>query len=67
MSPLDSRVHQCPGGFGGPEDGEVCRGVVRFSVERSPNGPLYLCAAHLGPALLLAERIVWPPEISLVR
>jgi len=41
--------------------------VVRFSVERSPNGPLYLCAAHLGPALLLAERIVWPPEISLVR
>jgi len=67
MPPSNSLVRHCPGGFGGPEDGEACRGVVRFSVERSPKGPLYVCAAHLGPALLLAERVVWPPKISLVR
>jgi hypothetical protein len=57
----------CRGCFGGPEDGQGCSASARFAVTRYRDVALTVCPGHLGPSLLLARNLLWPPEIRLIR
>ncbi|MFG2790042.1 hypothetical protein [Streptomyces sp. NPDC048419] len=37
-----------------------------FEVVRHHLPPLLVCPVHLGPALLMASGVLWPPEIRLI-
>ncbi|QDQ09546.1 hypothetical protein [Streptomyces spectabilis] len=52
---------------GDPENEEVCGVEVRFEIARHAEEPLRVCPVHLGPSLLFATRVLWPPQIALVR
>ncbi|WP_369390870.1 hypothetical protein AB5J72_26860 [Streptomyces sp. CG1] len=54
------------GGEGGDADGTDCSDPALFEVARYQLPPLRVCPVHLGPALLLASRVLWPPEIRLI-
>lgn len=54
------------GGEGGQAEGTDCDDPVVFEVARHRLPPLRVCAVHLGPSLLLASGVLWPPEIRLV-
>ncbi|MDQ0405239.1 hypothetical protein OIE75_19855 [Streptomyces sp. NBC_01723] len=56
----------CQGPYGGTGPGD-CGDPVRFEVARHLRTPLRVCPVHLGPSLLLAEGVLWPPGITLVR
>lgn len=60
------REAPCRGPYGGEVEGTECGERARFEVIRHRRPPLHLCPVHLGPALLLADAIVWPPEIHLI-
>ncbi|MFG3099685.1 hypothetical protein ACGFZL_03990 [Streptomyces sp. NPDC048182] len=55
----------CRGPYG--EDPAACGDPARFEVARHAREPLRVCPVHLGPALLLADGVLWPPGITLVR
>ncbi|MCF2129765.1 hypothetical protein L1I79_25535 [Strepomyces sp. STD 3.1] len=57
----------CQGPYGGGAGPEACGDPARFEVARHLRTPLRVCPVHLGPSLLLAEGVLWPPEIILVR
>ncbi|MFE0279606.1 hypothetical protein [Streptomyces olivaceus] len=44
-----------------------CGDPARFEVARHLRTPLHVCPVHLGPSLLLADGVLWPPVISLIR
>ena len=47
--------------------GEVgCPDDARFSVLRYRLPSLPVCPVHLGPSLLLAGSVLWPPEITMI-
>jgi hypothetical protein len=58
---------RCASRHSGPRDGEECGARARFEIGCHARPALVVCPQHLGPALLLAEGVLWPPEISLVR
>jgi hypothetical protein len=58
---------RCASRHSGPRDGEECGARARFRISCHARPPLVVCPQHLGPALLLAEGVLWPPEIALVR
>ncbi|MCQ4204923.1 hypothetical protein ACFW5W_07590 [Streptomyces sp. NPDC058783] len=64
------RTAVCRGPYGGEngvENGvEDCGDPVRFEVARHLRAPLRVCPVHLGPSLLLAAGVLWPPGIILV-
>ena len=41
--------------------------VRRFEVVRYRRPALAVCPVHLGPSLLMAGDVLWPPQVSLVR
>ena len=57
----------CQGPYGGENGVEDCGDPVRFEVARHLRAPLRVCPVHLGPSLLLATGVLWPPGIVLVR
>ncbi|MFD5804880.1 MULTISPECIES: hypothetical protein [unclassified Streptomyces] len=57
----------CQGPYGGGTGPGDCGDPARFEVARHLRTPLLVCPVHLGPALLLAEGVLWPPGITLVR
>ncbi|MFD8396063.1 hypothetical protein ACFV2N_44450 [Streptomyces sp. NPDC059680] len=62
-----SEGRRCHGPFGAAAKGTRCPDRARFIVSRHIDFPLPVCPEHLGPALLLARNVLWPPHISLVR
>ncbi|MFC7880748.1 hypothetical protein ACFUVV_02490 [Streptomyces sp. NPDC057376] len=64
------RAASCRGPYGGEGDPGVpdgCGDPARFEVARHLRTPLRVCPVHLGPSLLLADGVLWPPEIRLIR
>ncbi|MBD0424356.1 hypothetical protein H0H10_35215 [Streptomyces sp. TRM S81-3] len=61
------RATSCQGPYGTEGDPADCGDPVRFEVARHRRPPLRVCPVHLGPALLLADGVLWPPGISLIR
>ncbi|MCS0601214.1 hypothetical protein NX794_08210 [Streptomyces sp. LP11] len=47
-------------------DGPDCSDPAVFEVTRHHRPALRVCPVHLGPSLLLATAVLWPPEIRLV-
>ncbi|MET7473366.1 hypothetical protein ABZT17_03230 [Streptomyces sp. NPDC005648] len=60
-------THLCQGPYGRPEDGADCPDPARFEVLRHRQPALPVCPVHLGPSLLMADDVLWPPQITLVR
>ncbi|MEV8126910.1 hypothetical protein AB0P07_22905 [Streptomyces sp. NPDC085944] len=60
------RTAVCRGPYGGEKGVEDCGDPARFEVARHLRAPLRVCPVHLGPALLLAAGVLWPPGIILV-
>ncbi|MFC8098022.1 hypothetical protein [Streptomyces sp. NPDC057363] len=61
------RAAFCQGPYGGETDAGACGDPARFEVARHLRAPLRVCPVHLGPSLLLADGVLWPPEIRLIR
>jgi hypothetical protein len=61
------RAASCQGPYGAEGASGDCGDPARFEVARYRRTPLTVCPVHLGPALLLAEGVLWPPEIRLIR
>ncbi|WP_217168857.1 hypothetical protein [Streptomyces sp. AC512_CC834] len=65
------RAASCQGPYGGGTEpgGDCgdCGDPARFEVARHLRTPLRVCPVHLGPALLLADGVLWPPGVTLVR
>ncbi|WP_217250775.1 hypothetical protein [Streptomyces sp. AC602_WCS936] len=64
------RAASCQGPYGGEGDPGVpddCGDPARFEVARHLRTPLRVCPVHLGPSLLLADGVLWPPGIRLIR
>ncbi|MFE0418553.1 hypothetical protein [Streptomyces tendae] len=57
----------CQGPYGGERGLDDCGDPARFEVARHLRAPLRVCPVHLGPSLLLADGVLWPPAITLVR
>ncbi|MEU5138396.1 MULTISPECIES: hypothetical protein [unclassified Streptomyces] len=57
----------CQGPYGGDDAPGECGDPARFEVARHLRAPLRVCPVHLGPSLLLADGVLWPPGITLVR
>lgn len=58
---------RCKGPYGGLESMDGCQDAARFEIGRHCQPPLLVCPVHLGPALLMAAGVLWPPRIILVR
>ncbi|MEU5115467.1 MULTISPECIES: hypothetical protein [Streptomyces] len=58
----------CRGPYGGDDgtDGTDCADPAVFEVARHDRPPLRVCPVHLGPSLLMASGVLWPPEITLI-
>lgn len=59
----------CRGPYGGEGDaaaGTDCSDPAVFEVARYHLPPLRVCPVHLGPSLLMASGVLWPPEIRLI-
>ncbi|MBT2410153.1 hypothetical protein J7I94_06215 [Streptomyces sp. ISL-12] len=56
----------CQGPYGAEGDPGDCADPARFEVARHGLAPLRVCPVHLGPSLLLAAGVLWPPEVSLI-
>ncbi|MFF7970749.1 hypothetical protein [Streptomyces sp. NPDC007905] len=54
------------GGEGGQADGTDCLDPAVFEITRYKRPPLRVCPVHLGPSLLMASGVLWPPEIRLI-
>ncbi|MEU4655737.1 hypothetical protein AB0G32_17625 [Streptomyces sp. NPDC023723] len=54
------------GAPGDRADRADCGDPARFEVARHGSAPLRVCPVHLGPALLLAAGVRWPPGVSLI-
>ncbi|MFH8775405.1 hypothetical protein [Streptomyces sp. NPDC017958] len=54
------------GGEGAQADGTDCSDSAVFEIARHGRPPLRVCPVHLGPALLMASGVLWPPEITLI-
>ncbi|MFL9654721.1 hypothetical protein ACJ7VE_13495 [Streptomyces sp. PB17] len=66
MTDRDSAA-SCQGPYGGENGLDDCGDPARFEVARHLRTPLRVCPVHLGPSLLLADGVLWPPAITLVR
>lgn len=63
------RIASCRGPYGGEgarADGTDCSDPAVFEVARYDRPPLLVCPVHLGPALLMASGVLWPPVIRLI-
>ncbi|MEU2302678.1 hypothetical protein ABZ584_35345 [Streptomyces antibioticus] len=63
------RNARCRGPYGSEGDqagGTGCDDPAVFEVARYRLPALRVCAVHLGPCLLLASGVLWPPEITLI-
>ncbi|MFE7954204.1 hypothetical protein [Streptomyces sp. NPDC057413] len=63
---MDRREVPCRGPYGGEVAGTDCGERARFEVTRHGHPALRVCPVHLGPSLLLATGVLWPPEIRLI-
>ncbi|MGW3094710.1 hypothetical protein ACWDCC_14800 [Streptomyces sp. NPDC001102] len=61
------RPVRCQGPYGRPGDAAECPDPARFEVVRYRRPALAVCPVHLGPSLLMAGDVLWPPQVSLVR
>jgi hypothetical protein len=65
----DLRKSPCRGPYGGEghrAEGTDCSDPAVFEIARHNRPPLLVCPVHLGPALLLASKVLWPPVIHLI-
>ncbi|MFI6355653.1 hypothetical protein ACIBJF_23960 [Streptomyces sp. NPDC050743] len=63
------RNARCRGPYGGEGDdaeGMDCSDPAIFEVARYHRPPLHVCPVHLGPSLLMASGVLWPPQIRLI-
>ncbi|MFG3010141.1 hypothetical protein ACGFZB_06735 [Streptomyces cinerochromogenes] len=63
------RTARCRGPYGGEghqAGGTDCADPAVFEVARHNRPPLQVCPVHLGPSLLLAAGVLWPPGIRLI-
>ncbi|MFD5792321.1 hypothetical protein [Streptomyces diastatochromogenes] len=63
------RTVRCRGPYGGEGEqaaGTDCSDPAVFEVARYDMPSLPVCPIHLGPSLLVASRVLWPPEIRLI-
>jgi hypothetical protein len=54
------------GGEGAQAAGTDCSDPAVFEVARHNKPPLGVCPIHLGPSLLVASGVLWPPGVRLV-
>ncbi|MEU6771859.1 hypothetical protein [Streptomyces sp. NPDC046759] len=62
----DLRCRGPYGGEGADAEGTDCSDPAVFEVARYHLAPLRVCPVHLGPSLLMASGVLWPPEIRLI-
>ncbi|MCX4743919.1 hypothetical protein OG455_36750 [Kitasatospora sp. NBC_01287] len=61
-----SRAGPCQAQRSGPTDRERCPEPARFVIHRHLDSEQVVCVGHLGPVILHAPNVYWPPQISLV-
>lgn len=59
-----SQIPPCSAYVEGPEGSTFCPNEGPFVIERVADGSLTSCAEHVGPLLLHAKNILWPPAIT---
>ncbi|WP_372412255.1 hypothetical protein [Streptomyces luteireticuli] len=59
-------ILRCEARVSGPDDPEVCANAAVFEINRHLDTTLGLCPAHLGPLLLGARNVLWPPQVQLL-
>jgi hypothetical protein len=58
---------RCLGPYGGAQEAaDRCQDPARFEIARHGQPALSVCPVHLGPSLLLAACVLWPPRITMV-
>lgn len=57
---------RCEARVSGPDDTEFCTDAAVFEIDRLCDSSLASCAMHLGPLLLGARNVVWPPRVQLL-
>jgi hypothetical protein len=63
------RNERCRGPYGGEgarPDPTDCSDPAVFEIARHGRPPLLVCPLHLGPSLLMATGVLWPPTIHLI-
>ncbi|NUR39199.1 MAG: hypothetical protein HOV73_03830 [Streptomyces sp.] len=65
-TPLSAQPPLCKGQFAGSDEGRTCTERARFEIGRYVDFPLPVCPEHLGPSLLRARNVLWPPVIRLI-
>lgn len=65
----DHGIVPCHGPYGGEgadAAGSECSDPAVFEVSRHQRVPLRVCPVHLGPSLLMAAGVLWPPVITVI-
>ncbi|MER6737270.1 hypothetical protein [Streptomyces puniciscabiei] len=62
----DLRCRGPYGGEGADAEGTDCLDPAIFEVAWHQLPPLHVCPVHLGPSLLMASGVLWPPEIRII-
>lgn len=57
---------RCKARPAGTDPRRACTAPARFEIGRYLDHPLPVCPEHLGPALLQAPNVLWPPGITLI-
>ncbi|MFF7751834.1 hypothetical protein ACFZCP_21845 [Streptomyces sp. NPDC007971] len=64
-----NRTPMCRGPYGGEgaqAGGADCSDPAVFEIARYGRPALLVCPVHLGPSLLMASGVLWPPVIRLI-
>ncbi|MFE0495403.1 hypothetical protein [Streptomyces albidoflavus] len=65
-SSLSDHVETCDARVSGPDDPEFCTKPAAFEIDRLLDTSLISCPDHLGPLLLGANNVLWPPQVQLL-
>ncbi|MFF0754600.1 hypothetical protein [Streptomyces sp. NPDC004267] len=57
---------RCEARVSGPDDPEFCTDEAVFEIDRLCDSSLASCPAHLGPLLMGARNVLWPPRVQLL-
>ncbi|MEH0517330.1 hypothetical protein QBC31_42990 [Streptomyces sp. B21-079] len=65
-SSLPDHVETCDARVSGPDDPEFCTKPAEFEILRLLDTSVISCPGHLGPLLLGANNVLWPPQVQLL-
>ncbi|MFF1690756.1 hypothetical protein [Streptomyces sp. NPDC058254] len=63
--PSDSAI-DCEARVSGPDDPDFCAETAVFEIDRLCDTSLASCPGHLGPLLMGARNVLWPPRVQLL-